>query len=79
VNALALFVGSGMLGRVLNMVPGSIAPDGKPISLKVTIYEGVFAPLASPMNASLLFAICFIGLWLFLMWLLYRKNIFIKV
>jgi hypothetical protein len=39
----------------------------------------VFAPLASPMNASLLFAICFIGLWLFLMWLLYRKNIFIKV
>ena len=79
VNALALFVGSGMLGRVLNMVPGSTASDGSLISLKVTIYEGVFAPLASPMNASLLFAICFIGLWLFLMWLLYRKNIFIKV
>jgi len=79
VNALALFVGSGMLGRVLNMVPGSTGPDGKLISLKVTIYEGVFAPVASPMNASLLFAICFIGLWLFLMWLLYRKNIFIKV
>lgn len=79
VNALALFVGSGMLGRVLNMVPGGTTPDGKLISLKGTIYEGVFAPLASPMNASLLFAICFIGLWLFLMWLLYRKNIFIKV
>lgn len=79
VNALALFVGSGMLGRVLNMVPGGTAPDGKLISLKGMIYEGVFAPLASPMNASLLFAICFIGLWLFLMWLLYRKNIFIKV
>ncbi len=79
VNALALFVGSGMVGRVLNMVPGSTAPDGSLISLKVTIYEGVFAPLASPMNASLLFAMCFIGLWLFLMWLLYRKNIFIKV
>ena len=79
VNALALFVGSGMLGRFLNMVPGSTAPDGSLISLKVTIYEGVFAPLASPMNTSLLFAICFIGLWLFLMWLLYRKNIFIKV
>jgi hypothetical protein len=31
------------------------------------------------MNASLLFALCFIGLWLFLMWLLYRKRIFIKV
>jgi predicted acyltransferase len=79
VNALALFVGSGMLGRVLNMVPGSTAPDGSVISLKVTIYERAFAPLASPMNASLLFALCFIGLWLFLMWLLYRKRIFIKV
>jgi predicted acyltransferase len=79
VNALALFVGSGMLGRVLNMVPGSTAPDGSVISLKVTIYERAFAPLASPMNASLLFALCFIGLWLFLMWLLYRKNIFIQV
>jgi predicted acyltransferase len=79
VNALALFVGSGMLGRILNMVPGSTAPDGSLISLKVTLYDGVFAPLASPMNASLLFALCFIGLWLFLMWLLYRKDIFIKV
>jgi predicted acyltransferase len=79
VNALALFVGSGMLGRILNMIPGSMAPDGSPVSLKATIYENVFASLASPMNASLLFAICFIGLWLFLMWLLYRKNIFIKV
>jgi predicted acyltransferase len=79
VNALALFVGSGMLGRLLNMIPGGTDAEGKLVSLKNTIYEGVFAPLASPMNASLLFAVCFIGLWLFLMWLLYRKRIFIKV
>lgn len=79
VNALALFVGSGMLGRVLNMVPGGTAPDGKLVSLKTVIYDGLFAPLASPINASLLYAICFIGLWLFLMWLLYRNKIFIKV
>ena len=79
VNALALFVGSGMMGRVLNMVPGDTGADGKLISLKTALYEGIFAPLTSPMNASLLFAVCFIGLWLFLMWLLYRKQIFIKV
>lgn len=79
VNALALFVGSGMLGRLLNMIPGSTDSAGKLVSLKATIYEGMFAPLASPMTASLLFAICFIGLWLFLMWLLYRKGIYIKV
>ena len=79
VNALALFVGSGMMGRLLNMIPGSTGADGKLVSLKTTIYEAVFAPLASPMNASLIFAVCFIGLWLFLMWLLYRKGIFLKV
>jgi predicted acyltransferase len=79
VNALALFVGSGMMGRLLNMIPGGTAPDGKLLSLKTVIYDTVFAPLASPMNASLIFAVCFIGIWLFLMWLLYRKRIFIKV
>jgi predicted acyltransferase len=79
VNALALFVGSGMMGRLLNMIPVGMGADGKPISLKTGIYETVFAPLGSPMNTSLIFAVCFIGLWLFLMWLLYRKKIFIKV
>jgi predicted acyltransferase len=79
VNALALFVGSGMMGRLLNMIPTGIGPDGKGISLKTSIYQAVFAPLPTPVNASLIFAVCFIGLWLFLMWLLYRKQIFIKV
>ena len=79
VNALALFVGSGMMGRLLNMIPTGIGVDGKPTALKTTIYETIFAPLAAPMNASLIFAVCFIGVWLFLMWLMYRKRIFIKV
>ncbi len=79
VNALALFVGTGMMGRLLNMIPGGMGPNGKLVSLKTSIYETIFAPLAPPMNASLIFALCFIGLWLFLMWLLYRKGIFLKV
>lgn len=79
VNALALFVGTGMLGRLLNMVPGGASSDGKLLSLKTAIYESFFAPLAAPMSASLMFAVCFIGLWWVLMWLLYRKQIFIKV
>jgi predicted acyltransferase len=79
VNALALFVGSGMMGRLLNMIPVGIGADGKPISLKTGIYDSIFAPLGTLLNTSLMFAVCFIGLWLFLMWLLYRKKIFIKV
>jgi predicted acyltransferase len=78
VNALALFVGSGVMGRLLGLikVPG---PEGSSISLQPWIFTNIFLPLASPINASLMYAICFILLWLFLMWLLYRKRIYIKV
>jgi len=78
VNALALFVGSGIMARLLGLikVPG---PEGNSISLQQWIFTNIFLPLGSPINASLMYAICFILLWLFLMWLLYRKRIYIKV
>lgn len=80
VNALALFVGSGLLARLLGIIKvSSNAETGKTISLQQWIFGNVFLQLAAPINASLMYAICFILLWLFLMWLLYRKNIFIKV
>lgn len=78
VNALALFVGSGLLGRVLSLVKvGEI--DGKTVSLQQWIFTNIFLPVASPINASLLYAVSFIGFWLFLMWLLYRKKIYVKI
>jgi predicted acyltransferase len=78
VNALALFVGSGLMGRLLGLikVPG---PDGTSISLQPWIFNNIYLPFASPVNASLAYAISFILVWLFLMWLLYRKEIYIKV
>ena len=78
VNALALFVFSGLFARVLSIIKVAGA-DGKETSLQSWIYSTVFAPLAAPVNASLMFAICYILFWLFLMWLLYRKKIYIKV
>ena len=33
----------------------------------------------APVNASLAYAVCFVLFWLGVMWLFYRKNIFIKV
>jgi predicted acyltransferase len=78
VNALALFVGSGIMARLLGLirVPG---PEGTSISLQSWLFTNIFLPLGSPINASLMYAICFILVWLFLMWLLYRKKIYIKV
>ena len=77
-NALVLFVGSGVMARLLGLIKVGTG-DGKSVSLQQAIYDNLFAPFAAPKNASLAFAICFILVWLFLMWLLYRKRIFIKV
>jgi predicted acyltransferase len=41
--------------------------------------RNIFDVFFSPINASLAFAITFVLIWLFFMWLLYRKNIYIRV
>jgi predicted acyltransferase len=78
VNALALFVGSGLMARLLGLIKVSDS-EGNYISLQVYIFKNFFLTWASPINASLLYAISFILVWLFLMWLLYRNKIYIKV
>ena len=35
--------------------------------------------MGSPINASLAFAIAFVLVWLGLMWILYRRKIFLKI
>ncbi len=77
-NAIAVFFLSGIVARLLYLIKVTTS-NGESISLKYYIYSNLFLPIASPINASLLFAISYILLWLFIIWLLYRKQIFIKV
>lgn len=78
VNALALFVGSGLMVKLMGLfrLPRG---DGTEISSQGWIFRNLFLTWASPINASLFYAIAFILLWLLFMWLLYRKQIYIKV
>jgi predicted acyltransferase len=78
VNALALFVFSGIMARLMGMIRFT-GQDGKEISLQQWIFNNIYLSILSPINASLAYAIGFILFWLFLMWLLYRRRIFIKV
>lgn len=78
VNALALYVLSGMLSDVLNVVPRAKL-DGATGNLKSWIYERVFESWLAPVNASLAFALSYVAFWWLLMWVLYRRKIFIKV
>jgi len=68
VNALALFVGTGLMVKLMGIW-----------GVQGWIFRKLFLTWAEPINASLFYAIAFILLWLLLMWLLYRKRIYIKV
>jgi predicted acyltransferase len=77
-NAITVFVLSGLVGRTMSLIQWTAA-DGKITNLKSAIYDNVFAPLASPMNASLLFAIAFITMMYLVVWFMYKKKWFLKV
>ena len=78
-NALALFVFSGIFARMMSAFRVAYTAEGKGISAQRWIVDNIYLQLFQPINASLAYAISFILLWLFFMWLLYRKRIYIKV
>ena len=74
-NAIAVFVASGLVAKLMGLIEVGAAG----VSLKGWVYDHLFVFWAEPMNRSLAFALSYVLLWLFLMWLLYRKRIFIKI
>jgi len=73
VNAIAAFFMSSLGARIIGLI------DVAGVPLKTWIYQHGFLTIASPLNASLLFALAYTAFWLGVMWLLYRRRIFIKV
>lgn len=49
------------------------------VTLQDYVYSNLFAPLANPLNASLLYALAYVGFCWLVMAALYRKNIFLKI
>ncbi len=77
-NALALFVLAGLVAKLLHLIKWT-GPDGQGLTLKTFIYQGCFVPLATPVNASLLFAVAFVLLFLGFAWVMWRRKWFLKV
>lgn len=78
VNPIVLFVGSGIMADLLGLIKIPTA-DGTSISLHSWIFQNIFLSWLPPYRASLASAISYIVVWLGLMWILYRRKIFIKV
>lgn len=77
-NALLVFLLTGLMGRLLVLVQVP-SGDGGREPLKDWLYQHGFASWAGPLNGSLAFAVAFVLLWLFIMAVPYRRQLFFKV
>jgi predicted acyltransferase len=77
-NAITAFVLAGVIGRTLGLIklPGA---DGNPQSLQQWIFQTFYVPLASPLNASLLYAVSFMLLIYAISWIMWKRKWFLKV
>ncbi|WP_026166486.1 acyltransferase family protein [Gracilimonas tropica] len=76
-NAITVFFMSGIIGRLLYIITFNYR--GETFTVKSWIYEIVLNSIASPINASLIYAIIWIILFYFLATWMKRKDIIIKV
>jgi predicted acyltransferase len=76
-NAITLFVASGLLVKTMALI--KIDDSGQNVSLARYVFVHGFAPLASPKNASLLYAVAnLLILYALLAWM-YRRRLFLRV
>ena len=78
VNPIIAFIGSGVMARLIYSII-KVSSDGKRIPLQAWLHQSLFASWLTPMNASLAFAVAFVLFWYGVLYLLYRRNIILKV
>jgi len=67
-NAIALYVGSGILGRFFSL-----------FKVKTFVYSNLLAPWAGPKLGSLLYPLLLLLIWLGLLSFLYKRRVFIRI
>ena len=78
-NPLFIFVFSGLYVKTMIYLVSITNSKGEATSGLKYIYQNIFVPIAGNMNGSLLFAIAHIIFFWSLVYLLFRKKIFIKI
>lgn len=75
-NAIAVYMASELLDEIFGFIRWD--RGGSVVSLRHWLYSSVFAPLASPINASLLYAIAYTALMFLIAWGMYRRKWFLR-
>ncbi|PYQ47012.1 MAG: hypothetical protein DMF59_20025 [Acidobacteria bacterium] len=78
VNPLIAFVGSGIMARLIDSLL-KVNVGGKAVSLHQASYQLFFEPFFPAKFASLLWALCFVALWLGILTVLHRRNVIVKL
>lgn len=79
VNALLVFVGSALLGRVVGRLWTVTGGDGKTVSVQKWLYSELLSSWADPYVASLLWAVLWVSGWFVVLAWLWRRGIVWKV
>jgi predicted acyltransferase len=77
-NAITLFMASGLLVKTLGLIRISTG-DGSDVAVSRWVYLHAFVPLASPKNASLLYAMANLAVLYGLLAWMYRRRLFLRV
>jgi predicted acyltransferase len=77
-NAITLFVVSGLLTKI-TIYWKVMGAFGKPIAWRTWFYREYFASWASPLHASLLYAVANLVVLYGLLWWMHRRGVFLKV
>jgi predicted acyltransferase len=77
VSCIFVFLASHILGALPHAI--RIPAGGENPTLQTIIIGNLFRSWLSPQNASLLFALCVVLLWLAPLWFLYSKNKILKI
>jgi predicted acyltransferase len=81
-NAIFVFVLSGLLGRMITLLKFNVhISDGTmaDVALKTILYQNIFAPFFSPINASLAYALAWLAMLFFFAWVMWKNKWFLKV
>ena len=78
VNAITMFVGSGLMAKTLLLWRVPMEPEGT-TSAYALIYQWAFVPWAGPLNGSLAFAAAMVLFWFGVAWVMHARRMIIKV
>ena len=77
-NAIAAYVGDGAVGKILTMIHWSQI-NGADIDLRTYAFQNLYLRVASPINASLLFAVTYASVLFLMTLIMWKKRWFLKV